>query len=160
MKKFIVFVISFIVGLVVLMPKENLYFTLQHFLKEKKIYINSDIYSGIALVLKDGTIFYNNIDIMNFKNIKVYPFIFFNSINVDSLKINFEGLKIKKLNIIYSIANPKRASIKGESNFGKIDGYIDIFDRKIKIYILNLNNSNLKRLLKKDKQGFYYYGSF
>ena len=161
MKKFFIFLIGLIIGLIVFMPKKNLYFTLQHFLQKEKIYINSEINSNIiSLNLKNGTIFYKGIDAVKFKNIFIYPFLFFNNIKATNIKIDFGNLNINNLDVTYSIINPLKVYIKGDSNFGKIDGSIDLVNRKIKVYILNLNNSTLKAILKKDKKGYFYYESF
>jgi len=161
MKKFFIFLIGLIIGLTVFMPKKSLYFTLQHFLQKEKIYINSEINSNIiSLNLKNGTIFYKGIDAIKFKDIVIYPFLLFNNIKANNINIDFENLNINNLDLAYSIINPLKIYIKGDSNFGKIDGVVDLVNRKIKVYILNLNNSTLKAILKKDKKGYFYYESF
>jgi len=161
MKKIFIFLIGLIIGLTVFMPKKSLYFTLQHFLQKEKIYINSEINSNIiSLNLKNGTIFYKGIDAIKFKDIVIYPFLLFNNIKANNINIDFENLNINNLDLAYSIINPLKIYIKGDSNFGKIDGVVDLVNRKIKVYILNLNNSTLKAILKKDKKGYFYYESF
>ena len=161
MKKFFIFLIGLIIGLTVFMPKKSLYFTLQHFLQKEKIYINSEINSNIiSLNLKNGTIFYKGIDAIKFKDIVIYPFLLFNNIKANNINIDFENLNINNLDLAYSIINPLKIYIKGDSNFGKIDGVVDLVNRKIKVYILNLNNSTLKAILKKDKKEYFYYESF
>ena len=161
MKKFFIFLIGLIIGLIVFMPKKSLYFTLQHFLQKENVYINSEITSNVInLNLKNGTVFYKGIDVVKFKDIFIYPFLFFNNLKATNINIDFENLNINNLYITYSIINPLKVYIKGDSNFGKIDGVVDLVNRKIKVYILNLNNSTLKAMLKKDKKGYFYYESF
>ena len=161
MKKFFIFLIGLIIGLTVFMPKKSLYFTLQHFLQKEKIYINSEINSNIiSLNLKNGTIFYKGIDAVKFKDVFIYPFLFFNSLKATNIDIDFGNLNISNLDITYSIINPSKIYIKGDSNFGRIDGIVDLIDRKIKVYILNLSNSTLKAILRKDKKGYFYYELF
>jgi len=160
MKKILIFLVGFFLGLIVFMPKDNLYFTLQKYLSKENIYINSDIYSFVNLNLKKGTIYYNGMDLVAFDKVIISPFIFFNKIEADNIKIKFQNLKIKKIDVVYSIINPLKVYIKGSSNFGEIDGYIDLIKRQVKIYILNLNSNFLKSLLKKDKKGYFYYVSF
>ena len=160
MKKFTVFIVGLFLGLIVFMPKDNLYFTLQKYLAKENIYINSKINSFNTLNLENGTVYYNGMDIITFNKIKIFPFVFFNRIDVNNLKIKLENLDIKQADITYSILNPLKVYIKGSSNFGDIDGEIDLIKRKIKIYILNLNNRFLKNMLKKDKKGYFYYAAF
>ena len=160
MKKFTVFIVGLFLGLIVFMPKDNLYFTLQKYLAKENIYINSKINSFNTLNLENGTVYYNGMDIITFNKIEILPFVFFNKIDVNNLKIKLENLDIKKADITYSVLNPLKVYIKGSSNFGDIDGEIDLIKRKIKIYILNLNNRFLKNMLKKDKKGYFYYAAF
>ena len=160
MKKFLIFLCGLIFGLIVFMPRDNLYYTLQKYLSKENIYINSDIDSSININLKKGTVYYNGMDLVTFNKVIISPFIFFNKIEADNIKIKFQDLKITKIDVIYSIINPLKVYIKGSSNFGEINGYIDLVKRKIKIYILNLNNNFLKNFLKKDKKGYFYYVSF
>jgi len=160
MKKFIVFLIGLFLGLIVFIPKDNIYFTLQKYLSKENIYINSRIDSSINLDLKKGTIYYNGINLITFNKIVISPFIFYNKVAIKNLKINFENLKIKNANIVYSFFNPLKIYINGTSNFGKLKGEINLLKRNIKIYILNLSNSFLKNSLKKDKKGYYYYATF
>jgi len=159
-KKFLIFLCGLIFGLIVFMPRDNLYYTLQKYLSKENIYINSDIDSSININLKKGTVYYNGMDLVTFNKVIISPFIFFNKIEADNIKIKFQDLKITKIDVIYSIINPLKVYIKGSSNFGEINGYIDLVKRKIKIYILNLNNNFLKNFLKKDKKGYFYYVSF
>jgi hypothetical protein len=61
---------------------------------------------------------------------------------------------------ISTILNPTNIIVKGKSNFGVIDGEINIPKRSGKIYIRNITNSEIKKFLKKDKKGYYYYAKF
>jgi len=160
MNRFIIFLIGFFLGFIIFMPKNNLYFTLQKYLSKKNIYINSKIDSSVSLNLKNGIIYYNGMDIITFDKVKILPFIFFNKIEAYNLKIKFQNLKIRKIDIVYSIVNPFKVYINGNSNFGEIKGNVNLLKKHIKIYILNLSNNILKKFLKKDKKGYFYYATF
>ena len=69
-------------------------------------------------------------------------------------------LIIDSLKAFYTLFYPIKVFIKGKSNFGKIDGNIDLVKREIKIYILNLTDNSIKSFLKKDKKGYFYYAKF
>jgi len=160
MKKVLIFLVGFLLGIILFAPKENLYFTLQHYLAKQNIYINSDINSNIVkLSLKEGTIYYNKMDVIKFKEINSYLFLFFDKIEANNLKLNIGNYVVTNAKLIYQIFNPTKISIIGDSNFGKIDGKIDLLKRDIKIYI-KLTNNNLKSFLRKDKKGYYYYAKF
>jgi len=159
--KFLAIIITFFIGIIIFMPKENLFFTLQKELKKDNIYINTNVSSNIQhLNLKNSTIFINNIDIATIKQTNILPFIIYNKIDIDNLKINFNNLNISKLHLTYSIINPLHISINGISDFANIQGDIDLTTRKIKIYFLNLTNNSIKDFLRKDQKGYYYAETF
>ena len=160
MKKFLLFLFGLFMGIIIFMPKDNLYYTLQSFLKKQNIYINSDIKSSVALELKNGTVYYNQMDVLKFEKIDVFPFIFYNQINVKNVKLNIGNYNIDSVKIFYTPFYPVKVFIKGQSNFGKLDGYVDLIKREIKIYINNLTNNSVKNFLRKDKKGYFYYAKF
>ena len=160
MKKILIFFAGFLIGLIIFMPKDNLYFTFQKFLASQNIFINSKIKNTLTLTLYNGKIYQNGINLASFKETTIIPFILYNKISAKDININFQNYKIKNLDITYTLLNPIKIYISGNANFGKIEGIINLFEHFIKIYIFNLNDSNLKPFLKKDKKGYYYYASF
>ena len=160
MKKIFIFLTGFLMGIIFFMPKDNLYYTAQKYLAKENIYINSSVKNGAVLDLKNGKVYQNGIDFASFKNIKIMPFLFFNKITAEDIKINLQNLNIDNLNITYSVINPIKVYINGSSNFGKITGEINLIKKEIKVYILNLTNNNIKSFLRKDKKGYFYYAKF
>jgi len=158
MKKILFFFIGLYLGLFVFMPKESLFFTVQKILNQKDIYINSNVKNSFfSLILKKSTIFYNKIDIAKIENIEIFPYLFYNLIEADDIKMSFGNYKIKNLNLVYNVIDPFNFKIYGKSNFGKIEGGINLKKRELKVYILNLKDLKLRRFLKKDKKGYFYY---
>ncbi len=160
MKKILFFLVGLFIGFILFMPKENLYYTFQKYLSKQNIYINSQIKSNLTLNLYNGKIYENGINLVNFKEIKIIPFVLYNKITAKNIKINFQNYKITYLNITYSIINPTKIYIKGNSTFGKIQGEVNLIKHYLKVYILNLNDYNLKSFLKKDNKGYFYYAEF
>ena len=158
MKKFLLFLLGIYIGLVVFMPKDNLYYTFQKYLKKENIYINSSISQDlIKLSLKNAKVYSNNINIADFENINIYPLILFNLISVKNLKLEIGNYKISNLNIYFTPFYPI-GLIKGDSSFGKVDGEINLMKRYIKVYIQK--PSTISSFLKKDKKGYFYYAKF
>jgi hypothetical protein len=157
MKKFFLFLAGFLMGLIIFMPKDNLYYTFQDYLKKENIYINSDIKSRISLYLKNGVVYYNGMDISKFENTEILPFIFYNQIKGKNITLNIGNYKINSLNIVYTVFYPIKIFVKGDSSFGKIDGEVNLIKKEVKIYIKNLTNNSLKRFLRKDNKGYFYY---
>ncbi len=159
--KFLTIILSFFIGLIIFMPKENLFFTLQKELKKENIFINTKASSNlIDLKLDNSKIFVNKINIANIESIKITPLLFFNKIDLKNIKIDFNHLNVDNLNLTYSILTPFNVDIKGSSNFATIKGFIDLKNRNMKIYLLNLTNKTIKSFLKKDKKGYFYAQKF
>ena len=159
--KFLTIILSFFIGLIIFMPKENLFFTLQKELKKENIFINTKASSNlIDLKLDNSKIFVNKINIANIESIKITPLLFFNKIDLKNIKIDFNHLNIDNLNLTYSVLTPFNVDIKGSSNFATIKGFIDLKNRNMKIYLLNLTNKTIKSFLKKDKKGYFYAQKF
>jgi len=164
MKKFLIFfsfLIGFYIGFIIFIPKNELIFTIEKYLKKENIYINAKYKESLfSEEIKNAKIFINSINLIEFKKAKILPLLFYNKININNISINFKNLKINNLNITYFIINPFKILIKGNSNFGKINGFIDLKKRILKVYIINLTNSNLKTFLRRDKKGYFYYEKF
>jgi hypothetical protein len=159
--RYIGYGLVFLVFFTIFLPRENIFFTMQDFLSKEKIYINSkEINDNIFLSLDKNKVFYKDINIADIDKINGLFFILYNSVKLENVKLNFQNLKINTLDIKHTLFNPYKIIITGTANFGKIDGYINFNTQNGKIYILNLNNNNLKYFLKKDKKGYFYEVSF
>jgi len=156
MKKILIFIIGFLIGLIVFMPKQELFFKILEILHTKKIDIISKTkQTPLYLKISDAKVYYLNLPSATIKNITVYPYIIFNKIKAENIKINLGDFKIKSLNIFYiPFLNAK---ITGKSNFGEFEGEANLHE--IKIYIKNRSNK-IKSFLKKDKKGYFYYERF
>jgi hypothetical protein len=113
-----------------------------------------------SLTLKDSKVFVNKINFFNIQKTTILPLIVYNKIEMNNIKIDFKNLKINNINIIYSIINPMKITIKGSANFANIQGSIDLKTKKLKVYLLNLTNNSIKSFLKKDKKGYFYVQTF
>jgi len=161
MKK-VFYVVLFFISFIWFFPKDNLFFSVQDILSKNQIYLPSVKVEdkGYKLNIKDVKVYYNKMDIGSIENIDFFSFLVYNRIFLSNIKLNFQDLFIKKLNINYFIVSPFKISIVGDANFGKIDGFFDLKDKKGKIYILDIKNNDIKSLLNKDKKGYFYAFSF
>jgi hypothetical protein len=158
--KIIAAVLGFVIGIVFFLPKENLFFELQKKLAEQNIYINTDIKeTPVYLDLKNGTVYVSQMDIVRFKSCRIEPFVLWNKIGCSDINIA-DQYKINRISLNYSLLHPLSVIVKGAGNFGKINGKIDIIGKSGKIYITGLTNPLIKKFLKKDKKGYYYYVKF
>jgi hypothetical protein len=156
MKKLLIFIIGFLIGTIVFMPKQELFFKVLEILHNKNIDIISKTEENpLFLKISDAKVYYLNLHSATIKEITVYPYILFNKIEAKNIKINLGDFKIKSLNITYiPFLNAK---LTGKSNFGEFEGEANL--NEIKIYIKNPSNK-IKTFLKKDKKGYFYYEHF
>ncbi|WP_456480674.1 hypothetical protein [Nautilia sp.] len=161
MKKFLIILSGFLLGVIVFLPKEELFYLLQKKLYEKQIYIKSDVTSSLKEIrINNAKIYYNDIKMADLKKAKAYMFIFYNKIHLTDLKLDIGNYAIKKAEITYSITNPLKIEIKAVSNVADINGYADLSKRFVKIYFTNIKKADIEKLLKKDKKGYFYYAAY
>jgi len=171
MKKLIVAVVLFFIGLVIFMPKENLLSTLKSLLKKEHIEIVSKDTKDRLIDLKlDDTLFiYDGIESLEAKSISVKPWIFYNKIEANALAPT-KGLrgilnvKADEFTITHSILKPTIANINATGKFGELDGFADL--KKRSVYLLlkpseAFKNSKIVRdYFKKSKEGLVYESNF
>ena len=161
MKKFLIFILGFFIGVFLFLPKNELYFLLQKELKRQNIYISAQTNSDITkLTLKNGSIFYESMEVARFKTITAFIYVLYDKIIINDLKLEIGNYKVLKAIIIYSVINPFKAEITAKANFADIKGYIDLKNRNVKLYFSKIKDFSIKRFLKKDKKGYYYYARF
>jgi glycopeptide antibiotics resistance protein len=113
MKKTIFIIFGLILGFFIFMPKTNLIYFIQKELSKQNIYLNTDISSHLfSITLNKSTLYYNGINTANIDDIEIYPFILYNKITANNIKLNIGNYKIKNLKIIYNVFSPKKFRLR------------------------------------------------
>jgi hypothetical protein len=166
-KSFAILVILWL-SIIVLMPKQELYYKLEEELAKYEIKLNEKkLDEGLFSVsLKDVTVYVKGIDVATIKEVKLCTFLFYNRIKLQSLHLD-ETLKrmmpqvTQKAVIAYSVFSPLDVSIEASGSFGSIDGVADLSERKVRLdFNESKNIEMLKPQLKKDEKGWFYETSF
>ncbi len=171
MKKFIIYFIIIYLSLIFFMPKENLWFTVEHFLKKDSLIVSNEKVKdfGFLLDIKGGNLYFEDLKVAKIEDFKVFPYIFYNlflvkNINTTKEVENIINLKVKNLKLYQSIIKPFKVFIKGEANIGEIKGFLDLKRKALKLVLTPLasfqNKKSLLRFFKKTKEGFVYEYSF
>ena len=165
---FITFIV-FLFALLVFMPKQELYFTLEKELAKQDIEINEQsIEEGVfSLNLIQPVIYVKGIKIATIEKINIFTLIFNTNINVKSLILDdtlksFAPEKIDVANISYSLFSPFKVNIEAKGSFGVIEGIANLNERSLR---LDFNETTkgldtIRSNLKKDEKGLYYETSF
>jgi len=171
MKKIVIATIFFFIGLIIFMPKENLFFTLKKILKKEHIELVSKDVSDrfVDLRLEDTLFIYDGIESLKAKTITLSPWLFYNTIEAKDISASkalrdMLNIKVDELKITHTIFNPKLAKLKAWGKFGNLDGYIDL-DKRLIHLILTPSASFKKSQIVRDyfrnsKEGLLYESNF
>lgn len=170
MKKLLFILVTIYVLSIILMPKVRLYFQVEQELeKELMVNINNEIFNDefLFLNISNLNITSEGIKIAKIEEITIYPFIFFNYINIRNVTMQKSiqkilNMKVKKVGVTHHIFAPFRLNLNIELVQDKLFGYVDLKAKKIKLFYKNkINGLNmLQRYIKKTKDGYKIEISF
>lgn len=166
--KIISYFLVFVLCLFLFLPKQGLYnYAQKELLKYKVIISNEEIKTSLFGINLSGFDFYfENIKIAKVNSLKLSSFIFYNTLEIDDIEFldSFEKIlptPIEKIKLNYSLDDIKNVKVSASSIYGKVQGHINIFEKKI--FLELFANDKMKReyskLLKNMKfvEGKYIY---
>ena len=171
MKKLLLALVLFFVGLVLFMPKLNLLYTLESFLQKEHIQINAKESRDrwVDLLLQDVHIGYDGIDSLKIERASIKPWIFYNRIELTGVKpsasvSDMVKTSAKEFHVTHSILHYNVATVEGEGAFGVLEGEIDLKDRKVHLILHPSksfrHNQILRENFRKTKEGYLYESHF
>jgi len=167
MRKIILFITMFLFGIVLFMPKVNLYFTLENFAKKEHVEVKEGTLKDrwIDLNIKDATIFYDGIASLNANELTIAPWLFYNKVTAlgisptKEIKSMFD-VTADKVSLIYSVLDYKYIMIEAEGDFGQIEGTLDVIEQKVRLILTPSqkfkNNTLVRQYFKKEEEGLVY----
>lgn len=125
---------------IVMIPKEKLYYAFESILSQYHIFIsNEDISNGlIYLEVDNGEVLLDKQKIAVIEHIRITPWVLMNKLTLSSTTFSphYRSLipgKVDTLIISYSLFHPLMVSVQGDGDFGHCDGNIDILEQKVTI---------------------------
>lgn len=167
-KKSVIVLVVVWLSILVLMPKQSLYYKLEETLDRYEIQLNEKtLHEGwFSVTLEDVTVYVKGIDVATIKELKLSTFLFYNRIVLESLHLD-DTLKrmmpqeTQKAVIAYSVLSPLDVSIEASGSFGAMEGLADLKERKVRLdFNESKNIEMLKSQLKQDEKGWFYETSF
>ena len=169
-KNISIILVSLWFALLAFMPKEELYYALEHKLVDYGIELNEhNIKSGLfSLEISDIDIYVEGIKIAHINQMDFFITLVFNKLNISdiildsSIKslIHLDIQQIQNANLVYSIISPQKADISLEGDFGNATGYINI-NRVLHLnFSMTKNLNSFTNILEKDDNGWYYETKF
>ncbi|WP_457564262.1 hypothetical protein, partial [Caminibacter sp.] len=114
MKKILLVLLGFYIGLVVFMPKSEIFYKGLEILNSYNINVLSKTKENpIKFEIDDAKIFYLKMPSATFKKAEIYPFIFYNVAKVKDFRLDIGNYVIKNLKITYIPG--LNAKIEGDS---------------------------------------------
>jgi len=167
-KNILLFIVALYIGVVIFMPKTQLYYFAQKQLKPKGIVIsNEEIIDKITTFeLLHPVAYFQGVDVLRAADIKVTPLLFVNRLEASDIELlnvakKFLNVEINSLKANQSILKPFIVKIDATGNFGTLHGYANLKTRVIHLDVVEAKNLNpIRRYLKKGQKGWYYESSF
>jgi len=166
-KKLLIIVISIWIASLAFMPKKELYFALEHTLKQYNIEMNEDSIneSIFGLDISGIDVYAQGIKVAHIDNVDFTTFLFYNSVvvsdvTIDSSLKSMAPQKINDINLTYSIVKPLKVSLNSSGDFGEVEGYLD-YNKTL--YLRFVKVGDIKPFikgLKKNDNGWYYEKQF
>ena len=167
-RNILIFLIALYVGIIIFMPKSELYFYAEKELKKQGVVIDNEVLEPkiASLTIQHPVVYYQGVDVLRVAKLKITPLLFVNTIEADSIELlnvakQFLNIDIDKLKLNHTILKPFRVKLWAVGSFGEADGFINLKQRVIHIDISKIKNINpIKRFLKKGAKGWYYESRF
>ena len=166
-KIFSVLIVTWL-AILILLPKQEIYYKLEEELAKQEIKLNEDkVNEGFfSLALQKVSVYYKGINVATIEEINFFTLLFYSSIELQSLHMD-DSLKTmvpqetKKALLTYSILSPLKISAAASGSFGGVAGNIDLSEQKIRLdFNESKNIGMLKPQLKEDEKGWFYETSF
>jgi len=170
LKNFAIFVVVFLIGLIIFLPKTGLWFKLEEVIFKKDVVIHGETISSnpIFLNVENGEIITSGMSVAVFESAQILPLIFFNSISITNLTVGenmqqFKELSMDNLDITYSIFQPKKIMLSGNGEFGTLKGRINFIENTIDLLIFPTDKFKKVKIImkhfKKIENGGYVYNA-
>ena len=166
--KVIGYLVFTFIATIALLPKVDLYYKIERILKKEHIILSDEIPVDkmFSLNLKNITLYYNDIAIGNISNFNLLPFIFYNSLTIEDVKLDealkvFFPEKINKIVVTYLMTDPINLHLTSKGKFGEVKGVFNLKTKRIHIVLIptkymKKNYANTLKLMK-SKNGQYIY---
>jgi len=166
-KNIVIIIVVVWFGLVAFMPKKALYYRLEEELAKQDIKLNEKLIdeSLFSLRIEDVNVYVKGINIASIREINLFTLLFYSHLSIDEVNLDSSlGMLAKDIgrsDIFHSISSPTNLVVDVNSSIAKVDGLVDLAQRKVRLDIENSPNIKMIRpMLKKDEKGWYYETNF
>ena len=155
-------------ALLLFMPKEELYFSLERELAKQGVEINEGtIHEGIfGLTLENVTVYVKGIKVATVEKISLFTMLVYTRIEgemliVDKSLQNMMPAEVDHLVATYSLLDLTTFHIEADGSFGTVNGEVSLTGRMVHLDFTETKKiDTIRSQLKKGEKGWYYETSF
>lgn len=158
--------------IILFLPKEGVYYTLEDEMNRSNININGELYTPkiAGFSVENGAVMVNDVNGGRFQKITLFSLGFYNSLDIENITVDDGFLNIlppsaKTIKLTQHIFRPTQLNIVADGDFGQLKGSVDLMSKKIKLILEPsiLLKSRYKHLLvkfHKTEEGLVYESNF
>ena len=155
-------------AIVILMPKQEIYYKLEEVLDSYDIRLNEEKKSEglFSLTLKQVSVYVKGINVATIEEVNFFTLLFYSSMEIRSLLMD-DSLKAMipeettAAVLRHSVLSPSEVSVEASGSFGALKGYIELNEGKVHLdFNESKNIQMLKPAVKKSEKGWVYETSF
>ena len=159
-----VLLVVFFMAIVILAPKKELYYLLEHRLEKQGIYLADEKLDSKPFGLKilHPRLLWKGAELGRAKELTVQSYLLYTSVEVENfvpaetlhatIPYTFDRITAK-----YFLFSPKRIRLNIEGEFGKAVGYFDLSGRRLYLEFAKLKNPETFRPYLKEEKGRWIY---
>ncbi len=153
-------------AVMIFMPKKELYYLMEHKLKEQNIVISGETLKEglLSLTIENPVVYIGGAPLAKAEKITLWSLLVYTRLDARELLVA-EGLpaelKFQSVGARYSIVSPTNIYLEGLGSLGTIEGNVDLLDRTVQIVIPeDAEVAALSKYLKKGDKGWVYESKF
>lgn len=154
---------------IIFLPKRQLYYQAEATMQSEGIVLSAEKVkdTGLALVLRGGTLYYQDLKIAELSEVQLQPWMVYNRLSVapftfsDAMQQFVPGT-VDSIEIVYALTAPTQVTVHARGDFGKLAGQVDLLHSKIALTLVPSSQLSERkppwlRELKKAPSGEYSY---
>jgi len=155
-------------ALLLFMPKEELYFSLERELAKQGVEINEGtIHEGIfGLTLENVTVYVQGIKVATVEKVSLFTLLVYTRIEGETLIVdkslqNMLPAEVNHLVATHSLLDPTTLHIEANGSLGRLAGEVSLTGRTVHLDFTETKKiDTIRSQLKKGEKGWYYETSF
>ena len=168
-KRFFLGSLLFLIFLIVLAPKRELYYKLEHELKKRDIIISDEDFkpNPFGFTITNANIYFKGLKVANFDSLDLKIFYLYDKLEAKSIRVDKSIRElgqgsipidsIDNLVIKFTVLKPYKISIEANGSFGDAMGGLYFNPNRLFIRIVKPKNiAPIRQFLQKDAKGLYY----